>query len=314
MEDVIQQRKAYLVDVFKKHKNKFVWVLLLVIILVGMNIRSQNFELLKDATTGDYISAELDSTLFLRYAEYIVAHKWLPDVDTMRFVPVGADLSVIGTFTSYFVAYLYYSMHLFDSSVTVAYADIVYPLVAMALMTLFLFLLVRRLLGQWVALLTAWFITVIPTFLFRSTGGSSDHDILGMMFLMIILYCYIVAYQSSSAQKMIIFGLLSSLAFVLGRHTAGTAGFAFFIFKLDVLKGRSRVEQKIALWLASLGFSVVVGALCIIVFFGPEFFVAKAQHIGQYLFSAYAESRWTLTVAENRKPFVIDWINQMSPW
>jgi len=380
MEDVIQQRKAYLVDVFKKHKNKFVWVLLLVIILVGMNIRSQNFELLKDATTGDYISAELDSTLFLRYAEYIVAHKWLPDVDTMRFVPVGADLSVIGTFTSYFVAYLYYSMHLFDSSVTVAYADIVYPLVAMALMTLFLFLLVRRLLGQWVALLTAWFITVIPTFLFRSTGGSSDHDILGMMFLMIILYCYIVAYQSSSAKKMIIFGLLSSIAFILGRHTAGTVNFALFImgayvlvsiilnrfekrdfylfagwllvnmllimvfgkfgvvsfitsvttgiafvallvaavdfviFKLDVLKWRSRVEQKIPLWLASLGFSVVVGALCIIVFFGPEFFVAKAQHIGQYLFRAYAESRWTLTVAENRKPFVIDWINQMSPW
>ena len=132
---------------------------------------------------------------------------------------------------------------------------------------------------------------------------------------------------------MIIFGLLSSIAFILGRHTAGTVNFALFImgayvlvsiilnrfekrdfylfagwllvnmllimvfgkfgvvsfitsvttgiafvallvaavdfviFKLDVLKWRSRVEQKIPLWLASLGFSVVVGALCIIVFF-----------------------------------------------
>ncbi|MDO8628487.1 MAG: STT3 domain-containing protein [Nanoarchaeota archaeon] len=380
MDDVIEQRKENMFALVKRHQSKIVWILLLIIILVGMHIRSQNFGLLKDATTGDYISAELDSTLFLRYAEYIVEHGALPAVDMMRFVPVGADLSLIGTFTSYFVAYLYYVLHTFDSSVTVAYADIVYPIVAMALSTLFLFLLVRRLLGKWVALLSALFLTIIPTFLFRSTGGSSDHDILGMLFFLMVMYLYVLAYQSSSLKKSLLFASLAAVAFVFGRNTAGTLNFALFIvgayvllsivldrftkkdfyvyslwlwlsmlliqlsgkfgvlafvnsittgiafvawlfavvdfviFKLDVFKWRARIEQKVPLWLATLGLSAVVGSLLVLVMFGPSFFVAKFTHISQYLFRAYAETRWTLTVAENRKPFVVDWMSQMSSW
>ncbi|MDO8555716.1 MAG: STT3 domain-containing protein [Nanoarchaeota archaeon] len=379
-QNIVEQRKESLRLFYQKYKSWLIYAALIAVIILGMWMRSQNLELLKDETTGQYISAELDSTVFLRYAEYIVEHGSLPAVDSMRFVPVGADLSVIGTFTSYFVAYLYKFLHFFDADVTVQYADIVYPIIAMALMTLFMFLLVRRILDDKSALLASLFVTVIPTFLFRTTGGSSDHDALGMLLLMMIMYLYVVAYQSKTLRNTLIFGGLSAIALVVGRHTAGTVNFSlfvlggftllaivmnrfekrhfylysfwlvlsmvviqfsgkfggviafatsvttgiafiallfavvdFFLFKLDVFKIRSKIDAKMPLWLATLGFSLVLGVIIISVMFGPGYLVVKAQHIGQYLFHAYGETRWTLTVAENRQPYVADWLSQMFP-
>ncbi|MEK6812672.1 MAG: STT3 domain-containing protein, partial [Nanoarchaeota archaeon] len=378
MEDDLEKRKEKVVAFLKQHKQWIVYLLLLGIIWLGADIRSANIPLLKDQTTGETITAELDSTIFLRYAEYIAEHGKLPAVDAMRFVPVGADLSHIGTFTSYFVAYLWKFLHLFNPEITVAYVDIIYPVIAMAVMTIFLFLLVRRIFNEKVALLACLFITLIPTFIFRSTAGSSDHDMLGMMLFVMTLYYYVVAYQARSLKKTLVFGAISAILVFVGRHTAGNANFALFIvgaftlvsifldrfekkdfylyalwlglsmlllqlsgkfggvmafatsvttgiafvallfaivdfvvFKKDLFKIRQRVEAKMPLWIATLLISLVMGSIIIAVMFGPEYFVVKGKHVLQYVFKAYGETRWTLTVAENRKPFVVDWFSQM---
>ena len=378
MENIIQERKEKIMSFFKNNQKILVYAALIIIIALGAGIRSQNIEILKDQTTGKYISAELDSTLWLRYAKYIAEHGSLPDVDYMRFYPVGADLNVIGTFISYFVAYLYKFLHVFSPDITVEYADIIHPIIAMAVMSLFMFLFVRRIFDDKIALLSVLFINIIPTFIFRSTAGSSDHDILGMMFFMITFYLYIVAWQSKTLRSTLFFGVLAAISTVLGRHTAGNLNFAFFVFgafalvsiffnrfekkdfylyatwlgltmviieiagkfggilafatsvttgvafialivaatdffffKLDLFKIKSKIEQKMPLGLASLLISIVIGSIIVAVVFGPEFFITKGRHVGQYLFRAYAETRWTLTVAENRKPFVTDWFDQM---
>src|SRR3989344_871902 len=375
----LQQRKASLIAFAMKNQKWIVYILLILIIWLGASIRSANIPLLKDHTTGQVITAELDSTVFLRYAEYIAEHGKLPAVDDMRFVPVGADLSKIGTFTSYFVAYLWKFLHLFDKDLTVAYVDIIYPVIAMAVMTFFLFLLVRKIFkNDWIALLASLFITVIPTFVFRSTAGSSDHDILGMMLFVMTLYYYIVAYQSQKLSKSLLYGAVSAFLVFIGRHTAGNANFAlfiigaftllsifldrfekkdfylyvswlglgmifiqlsgkfggvlafatsvttgiafvalifalvdFFVFKKDYLKIRHKIEERMPAWVGTLLISLVVGAILVSVIFGPSYIITKSQHIMQYVFKAYGETRWTLTVAENRKPFVVDWFSQM---
>ncbi len=379
MEQDIQQRKASLIEFAKKNKKWIIYILLILVIWLGASLRSANIPLLEDQTTGEVITAELDSTVFLRYAEYIAEHGSLPAVDDMRFVPIGADLSKIGTFTSYFVAYLWKFLHVFDPDLTVAYVDIIYPVIAMAVMTLFLFLLVRRIFkNDWIALLACLFVTIIPTFIFRSTAGSSDHDILGMMLFVMTLYYYVLAYQSKKLSSTFVYGAISALLVFVGRHTAGNANFAlfivgafallsifldrfekkdfylyvswlglsmlliqvsgkfggimafatsvttgiafialifalvdFFVFKKDYLKVKSKIEERMPAWVGTLLISLVAGAVLVSLIFGPSYFITKSQHVMQYVFKAYGETRWTLTVAENRKPFVVDWFSQM---
>ncbi len=221
-------------------------------------------------------------------------------------------------------------------------------------MTLFMFLFVRRIFGEKSALMASVFITIVPSFLFRTTGGSSDHDALGMMLLMMIMYFYLVAYQSKTLSRSLVFAGISALLVVVGRHTAGNINFALFViggftllsiflnnfdkrqfyvysfwlvlsmiliqfsgkfggiiafatsittgiafiallvagvdfvlFKKDVLKLRARVEAKVPLWLVTLGVSVVLGVLIIMVMFGPEYLVIKGQQVLLYMLRAF---------------------------
>src|SRR3989344_7019514 len=151
---LVEERKKQVKGFIVKNWRHLQYLALILIIWVGSVIRANPISNLIDSTTGKYISLELDSTVFLRYAQYIVENGRLFDVDPMRFYPLGADLSHIGTFTSYFVAYLYKLLNFFIPSITVEFADLIYPIVAMGILTAFLFLLVRRLFNWKVGLLS----------------------------------------------------------------------------------------------------------------------------------------------------------------
>ena len=66
--NVLKNRKEKIQNFFKKNINYLQYILLAIIVYIGVYVRSRNLELLKDVTTGKYISLELDSTIFLRYA------------------------------------------------------------------------------------------------------------------------------------------------------------------------------------------------------------------------------------------------------
>lgn len=226
--DAFEQRKKQVIQYLKDKKD---YLLLALVIYIGAFIRSQNLRHLRDITTGNYISLELDSTLFYRYAQYIAEHGKLFLIDPLRNYPLGVEIS-FGVFTSYFVAYLYKFLHIFIPSITVEFVDVIYPIIATAVMTLFLFLLIRRLFDYRVALLTAAIVNVIPAFLFRSLGGSSDHDILGMMFVFITFYFYVVGWQSSKKRSALLFGLFAGISASIGLSAAGLVNFVFIIIGL----------------------------------------------------------------------------------
>jgi len=226
---LIEERKNQVKSFLFKNWRYLQYVLLVIIVWLGASIRSKPLNNLIDSTTGRYITLELDSTLWLRYAEYIAEHGRLFAVDAMRNAPLGGDLSALGTFTAYFIAYMYKIFNFFIPSITIEYVDIIYPIVATIVLSLFLFLLVRRLFDWRVGLLSVLFINLIPSFLFRSLGGSSDHDILGMMFFIMAIYFYVVAWQSKSNRNSFIFGIISGLITSIGLLTAGLTTFVFLI-------------------------------------------------------------------------------------
>ena len=111
--NVLKNRKEKIQNFFKKNINYLQYILLAIIVYIGVYVRSRNLELLKDVTTGKYISLELDSTIFLRYAREIAEHGTLYAKDMLRSYPFGSDISNLGTFTSYFIAYLYKFLNIF---------------------------------------------------------------------------------------------------------------------------------------------------------------------------------------------------------
>ncbi|MEK6956203.1 MAG: STT3 domain-containing protein [Nanoarchaeota archaeon] len=227
--NVLIKRKEDIVDFLKKNINYLQYLLLAIIVYIGVYVRSRNLELLKDVTTGKYISLELDSTIFLRYAREIAEHGTLYAKDMLRSYPFGSDISNLGIFTSYFVAYLYKFLHLFSNTITLEYANNIYPVLAMAILTVFLFLLLRRLFNYRVGLVAATILNVIPAFLFRSMAGSSDHDILGMMLIFMTFYFYVVAWQSKKIKYNIIFGAVAGITTGLALFTAGSSSFIFVV-------------------------------------------------------------------------------------
>ena len=61
----IEKRKENIIKFLKAKKDSLQYVLLAIILWVAFFIRKQNWDLLKDVTTGKYISLEVDSALFL---------------------------------------------------------------------------------------------------------------------------------------------------------------------------------------------------------------------------------------------------------
>jgi len=209
------------------------YVLLALIIILAVFIRAQPIDNLFDQTSGKHISLELDSTLFYRYAQDIAQDGELSNPDTMRAAPFGRETRFYEFFTSYFVAYLWKILHVFNSSLTVEYVDIIYPLVAMSIFLLFLFLLVRRLFGARVGLLAALIVSVLPAFLYRSVVGSSDHDILIAMFVVMAFYFYFVGWESKRLISKISLGAIAGIITFLAMATGGAG--RFILLTLGVL-------------------------------------------------------------------------------
>lgn len=228
----IEKRKENIIKFFKERKGWIQYVLLAIILWIAFFIRKQNWDLLKDVTTGKYISLEVDSALFLRYAQYIAEHGRLFDIDMMRNFPFGVTID-FGTYTSYFIAYLWKILSGIGFDVSVEFVQVIYPTVATMILTTFFFLLIRRLFDYRVALLSSLFLVTSQAFLFRSI--SSDHDILGLMFVFMTLYFFVVGWQSKKVKYNLLFGVLAALSTIFSFHTAGNIRLFSVMISLFIL-------------------------------------------------------------------------------
>ena len=231
--DEIEKRVTKLSDFFENNKNWIIFVLLAFIILFGYNLRTNNLELLKDSTTGDFTPIDLDSYLYLRYSQQVIDDGRVLEHDNLRYFPFGYETSGETIFVSYFIAYLYKFLHFFNPDITLNYTDVIYPAVASSIGLLFFFLLARKLFDYRVALLSSFLLTVIPSFLYRTI--SPDKEALANMFMFMALYFFIVAYKSEKPKNSIILGVLSGISTGLMALSWGGVQFIFLTIGLFYL-------------------------------------------------------------------------------
>src|SRR3989344_3700377 len=263
-EDVLTKRKEKIFSYFKKN-TKWYWIVLIIIAWLGYFIRTRNLPLLHDVTTGKYIPGpEADTSVFLRYVEYIVQNGHLMSVDYMRYFPWGYSNMVEFKLLSYFVAYLYKFWHFFNPSITIQYAHVMYPVIGFVIALVFFFLLVKKLFDYKIALLASAFLTLVPAYLHRTIAGFSDKESLGFVFMFAAFYFFVCAWQNEKIKKAIIFGALSGLSSGLMGLVWG--GFSFVITTigifvlLEVLLNRIDEKNSYAYisWFLLLSFVLIV--------------------------------------------------------
>jgi len=236
MMDELAERREKLVKKFNlKATDWLVYVVLAFLVWFGYFIRTKNLGLLIDRATNKVIPLALDPHAVLRYSRFIAENGYLMANDALRYFPLGYIPKYEMGFLSYFIAYLYKFLHIFSSSITIEKAHVLYPPIAFCVALIFFFLVIRRLFDYRIALLSSAFLTVIPTFLYRTMAGFSDKEALGTLLMFVVLYFYVVGWQSKNYKKNILFGALAGISTGLMSYVWGGVHLVYLIIGFFVL-------------------------------------------------------------------------------
>ena len=222
----------------KKVQNILVIIALLAIIVLGTWIRVQNLPLLKDSTTGEYIPLALDPFYFLRVSETLHNNSGvLPEFDNLRILEGGVNF--IPEILPQAIVILYKISNLFGNY-TLQYIDVLSPVIFFILGIIAFFFLVYFLTkSKSTALLGSFFLTVIPSYLYRTMAGFSDHESIGMIgfFLTLLVYAISLNYLETNNKlknkeifKTILFGF--GTGFLTAFTMAGWGGISNFLFMI----------------------------------------------------------------------------------
>jgi len=164
---------------------------LIPILLLALYVRTRNLKWLY----GRYLLG-LDPYVFYRYAGQILSPSGLPAVDTLRYAPLGHLLTATEKFFSYTLAYGYKLVAW--TGLSQMSFHIWYPVIAGIIGFIFMFLFVRELFDNKVALISTAFLTVIPTYIYRTGAGFADHEAMALMWMFIALFLFAKAWVASS--------------------------------------------------------------------------------------------------------------------
>jgi asparagine N-glycosylation enzyme membrane subunit Stt3 len=256
------------------NNKKIQWILTIIIFLiilsVSVNIRLSNLEILKDSTTGEYLSNDLDSMYFYRQAETQLEQGSLPEVDEMR--SPEYDVGWVKEIVDNTLIWNYKILKIFNPNISFNYASTISAPIFFALGLILFFILSLLLLKSKVAsLVTCAFLAFAPGFLFRSIAGFYDHDHIGVfaLFILMIFVFLSMKYFEKNFKSTIIWGILAgfftSLVLVSwgGAITFVLVSFpvAFLFYYLFNNKDKGKFIFFYLLWmLSSIFFTPILGA------------------------------------------------------
>ena len=224
----------------KKVQNIIIIVALLTFLILGCWIRVQNLPLLVDHTTGEYIPTALDPFYFMRLSETMISQGSLPEFDNMRY-PAG-NITFSQEIMPAVNVFIYHVWNIFNSEVSFRFIDVISPIIYFIIGTLLFFWLVYLLTkSRWIAIISSMLLTFIPSYLYRSMAGFSDHEAIGMVGFFIALLCFTYSLKELNKEKTNyiktgLFGVLTGFATVLAIACwGGGANFLFMIFPISVL-------------------------------------------------------------------------------
>src|SRR3989344_3088195 len=231
----VEKRQEKIMSFVKKKINYISYIILALILWLSVYIRTSNLSKLKDITTGGWtLGPDLDPFLFLRWAKYIVEHGSLFAIDKMRYVPLGFNVRGELLLHPYMMAY-FHKIAVFFGSTSVTQSAVIYPVFMFALTVIAFFLFTRKIfiktLGEKqasiIALVSCFFLSVIPVLLPRTIAGIPEKESVGFLFLFLSFYLFLSAWEAKKFRSGIILCMLA------GASTAGMSlvwGGSMFIF------------------------------------------------------------------------------------
>src|SRR3989338_1332349 len=178
---------------FFKNK-KLIWIIIFILLIatliLGTWIRIQNIPLLKNSVTGDEMPPDIDTFYFLRISETILEQGKLSEYDPMRVFPPTPYTKEI---MPWVVVYLYKLSNVLGDY-NLQQINIISPVIFFILGGITFFFLVYVLTRSKIAaLISSIFLAVIPTYLYRTMPGVSDHETIGMVAFFLILTFFTLA-------------------------------------------------------------------------------------------------------------------------
>jgi asparagine N-glycosylation enzyme membrane subunit Stt3 len=232
VEESVEKTISPIIKFVKAKSIWFTYLLLTIIIGFSTYIRTRNLHLLKDVTTGKYIPLALDPFIFLRYGKDIVENGSLMIHDSFTYFPIGSTPSLVLNGITYTNIFIHKVLSVFNSTISFEFVHVIYPVIFFVLSMVVFFLLVRRLFNSPVALIATAFLSVIPTFLYRTTAGFADKEALGIFLLFLAFYLFVKSWDSKTFKSSFIYGGLSGVSTAFLALTWGGFKFVFIIFGL----------------------------------------------------------------------------------
>jgi len=296
-EEIMRKRKEKLIS-FLKSKQLWVFGVLIIALILGIYIRCIPMtdhgegpaSLLKfiftplsvfdgtpglwDITTNTWtLGPDLDPWLFLRNAKTIVETGSLPERDYMRNVPLGFDNTIESKLLPYMIAWTYYLFRFLGMNINIEFAGAIFPVIMFGLTIISFFLFVREIFvrkskkaifkANIIALISSFFMIVIPIFLSRTVAGIPEKESAAFFFMFLCFYLYLKFWKSKKYKNVILFSILTGIStglmgllwggFTYVFVSIGFANIVAFVFnKLD-----KRKSIGFCLWVFS-SFSILI--------------------------------------------------------
>ena len=227
-DELIKIRKDKIINFLKKPE---VWVigLLIIALILGIYIRSLpmsdhggNPGLWDVATNSWTLGPDLDPWLFTRMAKLIVTDGAMPEIDTMRNVPLGFVTSEETVLLPYMIAWTYKLSKMFYPSANVEFGAALFPVIMFALTIIAFFLFVRELFAgkselskiraNIISLISTFLMIVIPILLSRTVAGIPEKESAMFFFLFLALFLFLKAWKTDKIKYALTFGILAGFA------------------------------------------------------------------------------------------------------
>ncbi len=275
-EKIIRDRKKKIIRFFKK-RNLWVVGILIIALILGIYIRSLPMQDhggkpgLWDITKDTWaLGPDLDPYLFVRYARTIVERGSMPEIDKMRYVPVGFLSARDTLLLPYMIAGTYWLFNTIPLGVedpNIWFAGAIFPVIMFALTILVFFLFVREIFirksrksktrANIIALISTFFMIVIPVFLSRTVAGIPEKESAGFFFMFLAFYLFVKAWKSENIKTSAILALLAGISTAMMGLIWGGVVFIFITIALANLIAfiLNKVDKKgfliYSLWMIS---------------------------------------------------------------
>ena len=172
-----------------------VFTILLLSSTLGVAIRLINIPLLQGDVFGP------DSARYLRQARLIVEDGELPEIDHMRWAPIGVQIDQRLTLFPVILAGLFNLLSWFIPSLTIEYFAILSPIIFSVFGGWLLYPLIRRLTNEYTALLTVNISLISWPWVARILSGYADRDAFVLCLAIASYYFYVCSCQTLNPKK-----------------------------------------------------------------------------------------------------------------